>query len=236
MPIWAREPSSTAAFPIRARDVAAMGAWPNLGFLGRIDRECRARIRCALERTGTAGIADLPLHKLSAGQLQRALFARTLVQDAPLILLDEPFTAVDQSTEAALLTLIDQLGRGRTHGHPGSARSFRRSATLHLSASPGRWPRAFRCSEKNALRPTIWSLTGTCRKARPPGSKTCTCNRKQTMFEWLDYAFIGPSTDRDDGAEFLRRPGWSIPGAQAPVPRRRGRWPTLSCRELPSLS
>ena len=102
-------------FPIRVRDLAAMGAWLNLGFLGRIDRECRARIGCALERTGTAEIADMPLHKLSAGQLQRALFARTMVQDAPLILLDEPFTGVDQTTEAALLTLIDHwAAEGRT--------------------------------------------------------------------------------------------------------------------------
>ena len=94
-------------FPIRVRDLAAMGAWSGLGFLGRVDDECRARSGSALERTGTAEIADMPLHKLSAGQLQRALFARTMVQDAPLILLDEPFTAIDQTTEAALLALID---------------------------------------------------------------------------------------------------------------------------------
>ncbi len=102
-------------FPIRVRDLAAMGAWSGLGFMGRVDRECRARITSALERTGTAEIADMPLHKLSAGQLQRGLFARTMVQDAPLILLDEPFTAVDQTTEAALLNLIDDWAReGRT--------------------------------------------------------------------------------------------------------------------------
>lgn len=94
-------------FPIRVRDLAAMGAWSGLGFLGRVDGARRARIGAALERTGTAKIADMPLHKLSAGQLQRALFARTMVQDADLILLDEPFTAVDQTTEAALLSLID---------------------------------------------------------------------------------------------------------------------------------
>lgn len=102
-------------FPLRVRDLAAMGAWPGLGFLRRIDGACRARIESALERTGTAEIADMPLHKLSAGQLQRALFARTMVQDAPLILLDEPFTAIDQTTEAALLTLIDSWAtEGRT--------------------------------------------------------------------------------------------------------------------------
>lgn len=94
-------------FPVRVRDLAAMGVWSGLGFLGRVDDECQARIESALERTGTAKIADMPLHKLSAGQLQRALFARTMVQDAPLILLDEPFTAVDQTTEAALLSLIN---------------------------------------------------------------------------------------------------------------------------------
>ena len=67
-----------------------------------------------MERTGTAAIADTQLHMLSAGQLQRALFARTIVQDAPVILLDEPFTAIDQSTEADLLALIDQWsGEGR---------------------------------------------------------------------------------------------------------------------------
>ena len=102
-------------FPIRVRDLAAMGAWSGLGLAGRIDVVCQARIQAALERTGTAEIADMPLYKLSAGQLQRALFARTMVQDASLILLDEPFTAVDQATEAALLSLIDGwAGEGRT--------------------------------------------------------------------------------------------------------------------------
>lgn len=94
-------------FPVRLRDLAEMGAWRDLGFTGRVDAGGRARIAKALERTGTADIADMPIHTLSAGQLQRALFARTIVQDAPVILLDEPFTAVDQATEADLLTLID---------------------------------------------------------------------------------------------------------------------------------
>ena len=101
-------------FPIRVRDLAAMGAWHGLGFLGRLGPEARERIDDALNRTNIAHIADEPLHVLSAGQLQRALFARTMVQDAPLILLDEPFTAVDQTTESQLLALIDGwAGEGR---------------------------------------------------------------------------------------------------------------------------
>lgn len=102
-------------FPIRVRDLAAMGSWSGLGLFGQVDRHFQARTEAALDRTGIANIADMPLHKLSAGQLQRALFARTMVQDAPLILLDEPFTAVDQTTEAELLTLIDDwASQGRT--------------------------------------------------------------------------------------------------------------------------
>ena len=94
-------------FPIRVRDLAAMGAWHGLGFLGRLGASTRDRVETALRRTNIEHIADQPLHVLSAGQLQRALFARTMVQDAPLILLDEPFTAIDQTTEAHLLDLID---------------------------------------------------------------------------------------------------------------------------------
>jgi len=102
-------------FPLRLRDLAEMGAWHDLGFAGRIDGDARARIAEALERTGTTEIADMPIHTLSAGQLQRALFARTIIQDASVILLDEPFTAVDQTTEADLLTLIgDWSAEGRT--------------------------------------------------------------------------------------------------------------------------
>lgn len=104
-----------ACFPIRVRELAAMGSWSKLGLLGRVDKDCQKKIESALERTGTLQIADLPIHQLSAGQLQRALFARTIVQDASVILLDEPFTAVDQTTEADLLSLIDEWSaEGRT--------------------------------------------------------------------------------------------------------------------------
>lgn len=93
-------------FPIRVRDLAAMGAWQGLGLGGRLGREGRARVEAALEAAGVRDIADRALHTLSGGQLQRALFARVIMQDAPLILLDEPFAAVDQSTEAHLLSII----------------------------------------------------------------------------------------------------------------------------------
>ncbi|MEM1276168.1 MAG: ATP-binding cassette domain-containing protein [Pseudomonadota bacterium] len=93
-------------FPIRVRDLAAMGTWRGMGFWSGLNRASQRRVAAALDEAGVLSIADQPLHTLSGGQLQRALFARVILQDAPLILLDEPFAAVDQKTEAHLLTLI----------------------------------------------------------------------------------------------------------------------------------
>ncbi|MEM8992759.1 MAG: ATP-binding cassette domain-containing protein [Pseudomonadota bacterium] len=93
-------------FPIRVRDLAAMGTWHGLGFRSGLDRAARRRVAAALDEAGVLAIADQPLHELSGGQLQRTLFARVILQDAPLILLDEPFAAVDQTTEAHLLAII----------------------------------------------------------------------------------------------------------------------------------
>ncbi len=100
-------------FPIRVRDLAAMGAWKGLGFRGRLNGITKTKLDAALTAAGVLDIADRSLHTLSGGQLQRALFARVIMQDARLILLDEPFAAVDQSTEAHLLSLI---GRWRDEG------------------------------------------------------------------------------------------------------------------------
>ena len=95
-------------FPLRVRDLVAMGAWKGFGLGGRLDRGTTAKVASAMDAAGVLDIADRSLHTLSGGQLQRALFARVIMQDAPLILLDEPFAAVDQTTEAHLLTLIDR--------------------------------------------------------------------------------------------------------------------------------
>ncbi len=95
-------------FPLRVRDLVAMGAWKGFGLAGRLDRETSAKVASAMDAADVLDIADRSLHTLSGGQLQRALFARVIMQDAPLILLDEPFAAVDQTTEAHLLSLIDR--------------------------------------------------------------------------------------------------------------------------------
>ena len=93
-------------FPMRVKDVVAMGAWQGLGFWTGIDQSKADRINHALARTGLTEMSDQPLYACSSGQLQRCFFARAIVQDAPVILLDEPFSTIDQTTEARLIDII----------------------------------------------------------------------------------------------------------------------------------
>jgi len=102
-------------FPIGVTDFVAMGLWRRVGALGRIGRRERARIAAAIGEVGLTGFEQRPIGTLSGGQMQRLLFARLALQDAPLILLDEPFMAIDETTVADLLTLIQGWRReGRT--------------------------------------------------------------------------------------------------------------------------
>ena len=102
-------------FPIDVEDMAATGLLPASGFFGRTQKDGAARVRRALERVRLAGLADRHIGTLSGGQLQRLLFARVMVQDASLILLDEPFTALDAGTVTDLMTIIAEWhADGRT--------------------------------------------------------------------------------------------------------------------------
>jgi zinc/manganese transport system ATP-binding protein len=103
------------SFPARVVDLVSMGLWPKRGLLGRTTRQDRASVASALLAVGLEGFETRPVDTLSGGQLQRALFARVLVQNADIILLDEPFNAVDAQTVADLIALIgDWHGEGRT--------------------------------------------------------------------------------------------------------------------------
>jgi zinc/manganese transport system ATP-binding protein len=77
-----------------------------VGGFGEIGKAALTKVREALEIVGLQGFESRALGTLSSGQLQRVLFARLLVQDAELILLDEPFNAVDTKTTAALLAMV----------------------------------------------------------------------------------------------------------------------------------
>ncbi|WP_094844213.1 metal ABC transporter ATP-binding protein [Bordetella genomosp. 11] len=102
-------------FPITVHELVAMGAWRRVGAWRRYSASERERVRQALEAVGLAGAGDRIVGTLSGGQLQRALFARLLLQDADALLLDEPFAAVDSHTVEDLMRLLGQChGEGRT--------------------------------------------------------------------------------------------------------------------------
>ena len=130
-------------FPISCLDVAMLGHWRRSGAFGAIAPAGRGQAEAALEAVGLAGFARRPVGSLSAGQFQRLLFARLLVQDAPVILLDEPFNAVDTRTAADLLRLVRGWhGEGRTvvavlHDLELVRREF--PETLLLARDPVAW-------------------------------------------------------------------------------------------------
>jgi len=101
-------------FPISVLEVVTSGLWRRIGPWGRIGSDLRARIDVALARVHLAGFERRAVATLSRGQLQRVLFARMLLQDAPLVLLDEPFTAVDSATTHHMLRLIHEINEAGT--------------------------------------------------------------------------------------------------------------------------
>ena len=97
------------SFPISAGQVVTMGRYPDLGWLRIPGRRERAAVSEALERVGMADLADRQIGALSGGQQQRVFLARALVQEAPVLLLDEPMTGVDQTTEQLVTVLLREL-------------------------------------------------------------------------------------------------------------------------------
>lgn len=94
------------SFPITVYDLVAMGLWRRAGLFGGISRRERDEIERAISAVGLEGFESRTIGTLSGGQMQRALFARLLLQDAQLILLDEPFASLDAKTISDLLDLI----------------------------------------------------------------------------------------------------------------------------------
>jgi zinc/manganese transport system ATP-binding protein len=96
------------SFPATVFDLVKLGLWPKRGLLGRMTRSDRESIAKALAAVGLDRFEKRTIDTLSGGQLQRALFARVLLQDADLILLDEPFNAIDTKTVDDLVRVIEQ--------------------------------------------------------------------------------------------------------------------------------
>jgi zinc/manganese transport system ATP-binding protein len=94
------------SFPINVYDLVAMGLWRRAGLFGGIGKTERRKIQEAIAAVGLTGFEPRAISTLSGGQMQRMLFARLLLQDARLIVLDEPFTAIDAKTSADLIDLV----------------------------------------------------------------------------------------------------------------------------------
>jgi ABC-type Mn2+/Zn2+ transport system ATPase subunit len=101
-------------YPVSALDVATMGTLAGLPWWrrpGRAERKAAAR---ALDRVGLGSLVEETFGRLSGGQRQRVLIARALVQDAAVLLLDEPFSGLDRPSAEGLEALIGELaGEGR---------------------------------------------------------------------------------------------------------------------------
>jgi zinc/manganese transport system ATP-binding protein len=102
-------------FPISVLDVVVLGAWRRIGSFGRVTAVLRDAALAALADVGLDGFGNRAIGALSVGQRQKVLFARAMLADAPLLLLDEPFTAMDSRTIDDLMALVLRWHReGRT--------------------------------------------------------------------------------------------------------------------------
>jgi len=97
------------SFPVNAEQVVMMGRYPRIGWLRTPGARDRVAVRDALERVALADFGGAQIGALSGGQQQRVFLARALVQEASVLLLDEPMTGVDQTTEQLIVNLLGEL-------------------------------------------------------------------------------------------------------------------------------
>ncbi|WP_104118106.1 metal ABC transporter ATP-binding protein [Arthrobacter sp. B1805] len=96
-------------FPVSVVDVVAMGLYGRLGSARRLRAADRAAVDEALERVGLADLRRRQIGQLSGGQRKRVFIARSIAQDARLLLLDEPFAGVDRASQTTMTHLLKAL-------------------------------------------------------------------------------------------------------------------------------
>jgi len=93
-------------FPINVYDMVSMGLWRQAGLFGGIGKDAQKKIADAIAAVGLTGFESRAIGTLSGGQMQRMLFARLLLQDARIVVLDEPFNAIDAKSVLDLLDIV----------------------------------------------------------------------------------------------------------------------------------
>ncbi len=101
-------PEIDRSFPISVAETVMLGAWKRSGAFGEMGKAEAHRVDEALACVNLRGYARAPIAALSAGQWQRVLFARAIVQEASVLLLDEPFAGLDEDTQGHLVALIHE--------------------------------------------------------------------------------------------------------------------------------
>ncbi len=96
-------------FPVNVYDVVMMGRIGQLGLLRRPNKADREVVAQSLEHLGITDLQKRPIGELSGGQQQRVFLARALAQEPHILLMDEPFTGVDFTTQEATLDLLEHL-------------------------------------------------------------------------------------------------------------------------------
>lgn len=89
----------------------ALGRLPYTNWLGTLNQHDKTQIENCLQQLDLVTLRDKQCHELSDGQLQRALIARAMVQDTPIILLDEPTTHLDLYHKVQILKLLQKLAK-----------------------------------------------------------------------------------------------------------------------------
>ncbi len=98
-----------STFPITVEECVALGTYPSLGLLRRVGKKEKALVKAALKQVEMSEYSQRQIGALSGGQFQRILIARTLVQDADLIFLDEPFVGIDLNSERIIMNILTKL-------------------------------------------------------------------------------------------------------------------------------
>jgi zinc/manganese transport system ATP-binding protein len=94
------------SFPITVLDTVLLGLWQEIGMFGGINHTLWEKAAQALSTVGLGGLENQAINDLSGGQFQRVMFARMSLQDSPVLILYEPFSAIDQQTIVDLMAVI----------------------------------------------------------------------------------------------------------------------------------